>query len=67
MTSSPDNQLRRCAACGQPIYSRARVHPECGEKELDKQPSNAPLKICSDCGEKSHVRTLVCRNCGAMF
>ncbi len=60
--------VRRCEICGEPIYSRATVHPECAEQAGESRKLHEPpQKICSACGEKSHVRKQVCDNCGTMF
>lgn len=66
----PEDGPRRCTVCGEPIFSRAVVHPECAANQTaprEKKRRKPPLKQCSSCGHKVHVRVLVCDRCGAMF
>ncbi len=62
------DEVRLCEICGEPIYSRARVHPKCAGR-AGKPPATrkTPKKVCPVCGDKSHVRKLICDNCGTMF
>ena len=62
------DDARVCQVCGEPIYSRARVHPDCAKSVDSSKPvQQAPQKVCASCGEKSHVRKQFCSNCGTMF
>lgn len=70
MNKESGDKGRCCPVCGEPIYSRASVHPECASSDsahADNLPKQPPQKKCKQCGKRVHVRTLVCPNCGAMF